>query len=878
MCKKIMRTTAVIFIIALVAFFFAGCSDTPDDTTPGAVKVTGVSLTDEAGHSAGVIWLGAGAGTDSRFPSSVKLSAVIEPSNAANKNVTWSVNTDEYVNYTVMPDKVSVVVTPTALGGPTAVTVTTKDGNFKHSYTVTVADPEDYEPVTNVEIVYGGDSLVFTKTGNAFNPPSIQLGFTVTPPDATVQTVTWSVAPAGVVTVSPTGLVTPLAVGTATVTLSSDEDDDITDTIEVTVTEIVVLSELVLYNQAAPPSAGTTTDLENAWDDTTKKYTINNAETGARFYAGAANTGNNGVVNTTIVYLNSPVAVNSSISARVRITNKNNDQMLVAENGVIMGLLSNPTGDVHFMGIRASTSGLWRVYQSRTGNTNSSSALSTNASSGYGERSYTIEDVSGNQYASQINGVDIPFDEEFILEFNRTSASAFTVSMKDYAGNVITTGTNAGSLLNIDPAYIGFIIANAEVEISQISIKEGSTPIFSTANSAPTPTPAAGVEFTAPADIAGNAANGYTYTHSTLAGNSLTLTARALPARAPQVISWAISGATPAAANTASVEITVPGSAGTVTATASAGGKSAALTITVTAGAISVQSITVEAEGGKNSIMAGDGAVQPQTLHFTADVSPGNATNKTVTWSVHGNAAGTASTTAAAINAASGLLTAANTIAGDTQVWVFAAATDGSGVKSAGTAITVKPYAAPPAAVWEFNAGDVIFSNASTVRVIDGINTVRAGGTYEATSAGIPLPGSSRFVVGYGSPTYSSGSATANNAYVTNGELDLSKKFTLTVEYSAGAGTFLVWLQNNQTSNSNSVFGSACVLINNTTWTSSEKKIAVTVDPASLNLTTQAVTAQVDKNAVLSKAFLQFRTDGGSSNITITRIAIEYTN
>jgi uncharacterized protein YjdB len=742
------------------------------------VSVTGITLdTSVGGSGSSTIYLG---GTSSSTPASVTFSAVVEPSNATNKNVTWTVEPGTYVTW----NEATHTATAKALGGPTTVTVKTADGNFTKSHTITVANPASHVAVTEVNITTEVP-LKFNKSGSVFDPETIQLEWTVSPENATNKAIDWTVEPAGIVTVTDglvtpvttgntvitwksndnheitgtinvsvidpaqnvpvtgveittpgplnftksgsvfapetiqlewtvnpsnasnsgvswsssdtnvatvlNGLVTPVAIGNAVITVTTD-DGSKTDTIDVSVTEGGTQPteyELKLYNMGTV-AAGTTTELSR--DPATNKYTVKNASsTGAITSGTAGGTGNpptGGVVAATIVYLNKPFTGNSvSVSARVRI--KASDSAASGTKGVLMGLVGDPTAaDIPFMGIRGTTNAYWRAYHSRSNNTNTSTLLTAATNSGYGESPGGTNGVA----PSLIDSVPIPFDEEFIYEYERTGATAYAVRLKDYAGNLLASATQSSSNISLitaeKPGYLGFIIADAEVEISGITMKEGTDTLFTSPASTPTPTPVASVEFTAPAGID----NG-TYNHSTSASTTLVIGAKALPARAPASsnINWTVTGPATLSANTGtSLTATFSDTTGNVVVTASTGGKSAELAITLVAGAISVSDITISPLSG--SIMAGKGSIAGETLQFSAEVGPSNAANKAVTWSVAAAADGTGTASAATINSTSGLLTAASDLSSDGTVYVFATAADGSGTKSAGTAITVKKF------------------------------------------------------------------------------------------------------------------------------------------------------------------------------------------
>ena len=123
--------------------------------------------------------------------------------------------------------------------------------------------------------------------------------------------------------------------------------------------------------------------------------------------------------------------------------------------------------------------------------------------------------------------------------------------------------------------------------------------------------------------------------------------------------------------------------------------------VTVINAPIPVTSITISAAEGKTSVIAGDDTavlvIQPQTLQFSANVLPANASDKSVIWSVSDSPSYSAAVTANAgiIDPAAGLLTAAAMLDDDTPIWVFATAADGSGIQSAGMQITVRKYVKP---------------------------------------------------------------------------------------------------------------------------------------------------------------------------------------
>lgn len=87
-----------------------------------------------------------------------------------------------------------------------------------------------------------------------------RLTYTISPDDADDQTVTWSTSKSRVATVSSKGVVTPQAVGTATITVTTN-DGDYQDTCKVTVVENYVTDVTITSTDSGPLSVGETRSL-----------------------------------------------------------------------------------------------------------------------------------------------------------------------------------------------------------------------------------------------------------------------------------------------------------------------------------------------------------------------------------------------------------------------------------------------------------------------------------------------------------------------------------------------------------------------------------------------------------------------------------------
>ena len=134
-----------------------------------------------------------------------QLTATIAPSNATNKNVTWTSN-----NTNVASVNSSGLVTANSAGTAT-ITVATVDGNKRATCTVTVVAATI--PVTGVSL----SSTAKTMTAGENFP----LTATVTPSNATDKSVTWASNNTYVASVNSSGTVTANNAGTATITVTT---------------------------------------------------------------------------------------------------------------------------------------------------------------------------------------------------------------------------------------------------------------------------------------------------------------------------------------------------------------------------------------------------------------------------------------------------------------------------------------------------------------------------------------------------------------------------------------------------------------------------------------------------------------------------------
>jgi len=150
-----------------------------------------------------------------------QLTATVTPSNATDKNVTWS-SSDTNVA-TVNNGLVTAVS-----AGSTTITVTLASCGYTASCIVTIIDTTI--PVTGVNLYTSTTAMTVNKT--------LQLTATIIPANATNQRVTWSSSNETVAAVDGSGLVIAVAPGNADITVTT-EDGRHTATCNVTVNELV---------------------------------------------------------------------------------------------------------------------------------------------------------------------------------------------------------------------------------------------------------------------------------------------------------------------------------------------------------------------------------------------------------------------------------------------------------------------------------------------------------------------------------------------------------------------------------------------------------------------------------------------------------------
>lgn len=166
--------------------------------TMAAVSVSGVSLTETTAN----ILIG----------EEKTLTAAIEPSNATNQNILWE---SSHTNIAAVTQ--GGLVTGKA-AGTAAITVTTADGSKTATCEVTVSPIA----VTGVALNKTSTSILVGSTE--------PLTAKISPDDSTDQGITWKSSNTSIATVSDQGLITGIAVGSATITATAADTSNGTQT------------------------------------------------------------------------------------------------------------------------------------------------------------------------------------------------------------------------------------------------------------------------------------------------------------------------------------------------------------------------------------------------------------------------------------------------------------------------------------------------------------------------------------------------------------------------------------------------------------------------------------------------------------------------
>ncbi|WP_116787036.1 Ig-like domain-containing protein [Flavobacterium psychrotrophum] len=195
--------------------------------TNQVVAVTAVAVTTENEADATIVTDG---GT-------LQLLATISPDDATDDSVTWAVTTGgEFASVSA-----TGLVTATANGTVTVTATSVADGTLSDSIDIIITNQVVAVTAVTVTTENEADATIITNGG------TLQLVATISPDDATDDSVTWAVTTGeAFASVSATGLVTATANGTVTVTATSVADGTLSDSIDIIITNQVVAVTAVI--------------------------------------------------------------------------------------------------------------------------------------------------------------------------------------------------------------------------------------------------------------------------------------------------------------------------------------------------------------------------------------------------------------------------------------------------------------------------------------------------------------------------------------------------------------------------------------------------------------------------------------------------------
>ncbi|HLO57447.1 MAG TPA: Ig-like domain-containing protein [Bacteroidales bacterium] len=603
----------------------------------------------------------------------LQLTATISPDNASDKSVTWSIQ-NVTGQASISP---SGLVTAISNGNVTA-RATANDGSGIYG-TLNIVISNQIIPVTGIDVTgSGGSTTISTDNG------TLLLNAEISPSDATNKSVSWSVENGtGQASVSTSGLLTAISNGTVTARATANDGSGVFGTLLITISNQVVSVSSISVTGAGGASIITSDNgtlqltatvlPENATNKTitwsvqngTGQATINasglvSAVNNGTVTARATANDGSGIYGTLTITISNQVIPVSGITVTgaegaTTISTDNGSLQLSANvtpanatNATVTWSIQNGTGQAAI-----STSGLVTAVSNGTV---TARATANDGSGMYGTLTLTISNqvipVTGITVTGSGGATTISTDDGTLLLTSAvvpTDASNKTVTWSIQNGTGQATISTSGLVTAIKN---GIVTARA-------TARDGSgvygTLTITISNQI---IPVTGITLAG----AGGA------TSISADNGTLQLSASVIPSDATnKTVTWSIRNNTGKATISASGLVTAV-SNGTVTATATSNDGSdisGSMTISITDQIIFVSSVTVQSENNVSEISSANG-----TLPLSAYLLPGDATDKSVTWSIL-NGTGVASISAA------GIVTAI----ADGNVTAVATANDGSGVK-----------------------------------------------------------------------------------------------------------------------------------------------------------------------------------------------------
>ena len=613
-----------------------------------------------------------GATTITTDNGTLQLTATVTPTDATNKTVTWSL-----VNGTGQATINSTGLVTAITSGTVTAVATANDGSGVTG-TLVITITNQFIPVTSITVTGASGATTIT-TDNS----TLQLTATVTPSDATNKTVTWSVANGtGQATINSTGLVTAVSNGTVTARATANDGSGVVGSLVITISGQVIPVTGITVSGASGATTITTdngtlqltatvtpTDATNktvTWSlvNGTGQATINStglvtAVSNGTVTARATANDGSGVVGSLVITISGQVIPVTGIT----VTGAGGSSVIGTDNGQLQLTATVTPSDA------TNKTVTWSIVNGTGQATINSTGLVTAITSGTVTAVATANDGSGvtGTLVITITNQFIPVTSVAI-----TGASGSTTIATDNGTLQLTATVTPTDATNKTVTW-SLVNGTGQATINSTglvtAVSNGTVTARATANDG------SGVVGSLVINISGQVipVTGITVTGaggSSVIGTDngqLQLTATVTPSDATnKTVTWSIvNGTGQATINSTGLVTAITNGTVTAVATANDGsGVTGTLVITITNQFITVTSITVTGAGG-SSVIPTDNS----TLQLTATVTPADATNKTVTWSViNGTGQATINSTGLVTAVTSGTVTA------------VATANDGSGV------------------------------------------------------------------------------------------------------------------------------------------------------------------------------------------------------
>ena len=564
-----------------------------------------------------------------------QLTAVISPSNASIKTVTWKSLDPKYATV----DENGVVTAVSA--GMATISVTTDDGKKTANCHVTVK--AKIIPVTGVSLDHTSLTLI--------EGESETLTATVAPENATDKSVTWKSSNTSVAAVSSSGVVTAKAAGVATITVTTNDGSK---TAQCNVTVSVPVSGVSLDKTSLTLPVGDTQTLtatvspSNA-SDKSVAWSSGNTSVATVSSTGVVTAKAAGTTTITVTTKDGGKTATCNVTVVIPVTGVSLDQtsltMVAGDNRTLTATVSPSDA--------TDKSVTWSSSNTSVATVSSTGVVTAKAG---GSATITVTTNDGGKTASCSVTVSVPVTgvslnkTSLTLSEGDTQTLTATVSPTTATDKEVSWASDNETVATVTSS--GAIVAkNAGTAVITVTTHDGAK----TASCAVTVKPR----------VTGVSLDNTSI--SLTVGSTQTLTATVTPADAlDKSVTWSSNNTSVATVSTYGVVTAKAAGTATITVRTNDGGKTATCTVTVTA--VSVTGVSLN----KSSLTLYEG--DSETL--TATVSPTNATNKSVTWS-------TSNSSVASVTS-SGRITALS--AGSATITV----TTSDGGKKATCSVTVK--------------------------------------------------------------------------------------------------------------------------------------------------------------------------------------------